>query len=215
MKLILTLCITWALLLTGESLQCFTCIGATCINPPTVNCSSNSVCQFTALQSSSVKDPFVGKSCVAASNCMTPLNVMTTQLSVNLGFNNLRQTQLCCNQDGCNNQTLPVLKSNGLNCPSCINLSDTVCNTTVDCVGVEDNCISVKVPGSINTVLKGCASANLCNVSVITSVLPFFLPSNLLPAVGFNVSCNTAPSTGPVSVVLMAMWLPMMIKLTY
>ncbi|XP_062308533.1 phospholipase A2 inhibitor and Ly6/PLAUR domain-containing protein-like isoform X2 [Osmerus eperlanus] len=143
MKLILTLCITWALLLTGESLQCFTCTNATCTNPP-VNCSSNSVCQSTTT-SSSEKEQSVNKSCVAASNCMTPLNVTTTQLSVNLGFANFRQTQLCCDQDGCNNQTLPepVPNSNGRKCPSCRNVFDTVCNTPVDCVGVEDNCISV------------------------------------------------------------------------
>ncbi|XP_067086922.1 phospholipase A2 inhibitor gamma subunit B-like [Osmerus mordax] len=212
MKLILTLCITWALLLTGESLQCFNCTDATCINPPTVNCSANSVCQSTTILSNqssiSKKVQSVKKSCVAASNCMTPLNVMTTQLSVNLGFANFSQTQLCCDQDGCNNQSPPVLKSNGLNCPSCVNVSDTVCNTTVNCVGEQDKCISFKVTGSINTVLKGCASS-LCSASVITSLRLFVSPSNI------TVSCNSASSTGPVSVVLMAMWLPMMVKLTY
>ncbi|XP_046905398.1 extracellular matrix protein A-like [Hypomesus transpacificus] len=239
MKLILTLCITWALLLTGESLQCLTCTDATCTNPPVTCPSNSSVCQSSTIQSSIVKDPSVSKSCVEASNCMTPLNVTTTQLSVNLGFANFRQTQLCCDQDSCNNQTLPVPSSNGRKCSSCISVLDKVCNTPVDCVGVEDNCIHVNVTGAINTVLKGCASSSLCNVSVITSFLPpvlsSVLSSDVISALGFNVSCNTAPSTGPVnstapstgqgtntapstgpvSVVLMAMWLPMMVKLTF
>ncbi|XP_046905809.1 protein RoBo-1-like [Hypomesus transpacificus] len=218
MKLILTLCITWALLLTGESLQCVTCTDATCTNPPVKNCSSNDVCHFTTqftTQSSSMKDPSVNKSCIAASNCMTPLNVTTTQLSVNLGFANFRQTQLCCDQDSCNNLTSPVFSPNGRNCSSCSSESDTVCNTTVNCVEAEDTCISIKVTGSFNGVLMGCASSNLCNAPVITSILPSVLPSKPSKVNVKEVSCNSAPSTGPVSVALMAMWLPIMVKLNF
>ncbi|XP_046905817.1 phospholipase A2 inhibitor and Ly6/PLAUR domain-containing protein-like [Hypomesus transpacificus] len=143
MKLILTISITWALLLTVESLLCFEC------NPPCTNevltiCryQSDAVCLTHTLLVG--KKIIKGKYCTQSVECRTRLNVQL-DYSLNFGIDPMSESVLCCDSDRCNKQTLPApsQEPNGLQCDSCSSYSDTVCNTPANCVGLEDTCAVV------------------------------------------------------------------------
>ncbi|XP_067086800.1 phospholipase A2 inhibitor and Ly6/PLAUR domain-containing protein-like [Osmerus mordax] len=249
MKLILTISITWALLLTVESLQCFEC-DPPCTSEVLTTCpsSSDSVCLTHTLFVD--KTITKGKYCTQSVECRTRLNVQL-DYSLNFGVDPMSESVLCCDSDGCNKQTLPVPSQdpNGLQCDSCSSYSDTVCNTPANCVGLEDTCAVVNVSTG---VVKGCISSNLCSASLMatfvasatedgiscgsvkniagnaTNVLNIIFPTAgsvttthlftkqpTTPQAQTTDSKNTAPSTGPLSVVLMPVWLTMMVKLTY
>ncbi|XP_046905557.1 phospholipase A2 inhibitor and Ly6/PLAUR domain-containing protein-like [Hypomesus transpacificus] len=248
MKLILIISITWALLLTVESLHCYSC-DPPCSSEVITTCPSqpDSVCLTHTL--------FVGKTitkgkyCTQSVECRTRLNVQL-DYSLNFGIDPMSESVLCCDSDGCNKQTLPVpsQEPNGLQCDSCSNYSDTVCNTPANCVGLEDTCAVVNVSTG---VVKGCISSNLCSVSLMATFLASATEDAISCSRGKNIagnntgvqniilstagsvttthlftkevttqaqttdSKNTAPSTGPLSVVLMPVWLTMMVKFTY
>ncbi|XP_055795298.1 urokinase plasminogen activator surface receptor-like [Salvelinus fontinalis] len=137
---------------------------------------------------------------------------------VNLGFLHIASNQLFCNIDGCNQQTLQPASSllaNGRQCPSCSSFKDTVCNSTVACLGVEDQCFSGITPGIINSTtvnLKGCTTSNVCiSINQLLPSVNQLLPSvnQLLPSaisisdLGNVFTCETAPvtvTTAPVTV---------------
>ncbi|CAB1314110.1 unnamed protein product [Coregonus sp. 'balchen'] len=184
MKLILTLSLICTLFCSVEMLQCFNCIGAECgTNQSLVTCpdSLNKAC-LTATETitGSINTTQTIKVCSPISNCGAPLNSEAT-VSVNLGFTTVAYKALCCNTDGCNKNTLLP--------------PDTVCNSPVACLGVEDKCFSTSVkPGSISSTtvnLQGCTTSNVCNA--IDQLLPLVMTLSDINVVNFT--CKTAPNT--------------------
>ncbi|XP_071754964.1 uncharacterized protein LOC139911346 [Centroberyx gerrardi] len=180
MQLLLTACLTWALLHTAESLRCHRCADQACSNTTSVDCPATSTACRTAtsvMQTGSTISSTVVKSCSSLLNCTTPLTV-ETELSVNRGFSREAHTQLCCATDNCNFQTLavPSTSVNGKHCPSCSSLADSLagsCSAALSCAGVENSCFNGTTPsGSTQASLLGCMSRNLCfNLAAQASLL--------------------------------------------
>ncbi|XP_040919482.1 uncharacterized protein LOC121199083 [Toxotes jaculatrix] len=180
MKLLLTACLTWAVLYTAESLRCHVCTDATCFNSTSQDCPATStVCKtvtsviFTGTSVSGT----INKTCSSLLSCATPLGI-ETEWSVNRGFARESHTQLCCVTDNCNIQTLaiPNPAPNGKQCPGCASSADSLagtCNATVSCMGAEDSCFSGNTTSNSKDVLQlGCISRNLCsNLAAIESLL--------------------------------------------
>ncbi|XP_056143672.1 phospholipase A2 inhibitor gamma subunit B-like [Lampris incognitus] len=173
----LFLLLTWTVLQTAEALQCHRCTTPACTNTTSVECDTDSpVCtSFTSVTCSGLASLVtVTKSCVKLSSCTTPLN-QQTEVSVNLGFAQNTRSQLCCNTDNCNFQTLasPLCQQNGKRCPSCGSLANAdagSCNSTMSCAGSENSCFSGTISSS-SKVRQGCISKNLCTMPATTEFL--------------------------------------------
>ncbi|KAM7372552.1 hypothetical protein PAMP_009710 [Pampus punctatissimus] len=160
MQLLLSLCLTWALLSTAELLRCHVCDNESCTNTTSVEC------PVMMMLSSSAPSLTVNKNCSSLLTCVSPLNT-EIEWSVNRGFARQSNTQICCATDNCNFQTLaiPNFLPNGKTCPSCASSADSLagtCNATLPCLGVENSCFNGTSNSS--TVLElGCISRNLCS----------------------------------------------------
>ncbi|XP_024278839.1 uncharacterized protein LOC112252113 [Oncorhynchus tshawytscha] len=206
MKLILTLSLICTLFCSVEMLQCFN-------NSFIVNCSApfGETCLTATINAKGLIN-----STQVVKECSPIFSYGEATVSVNLGFLHIASNQLFCNIDGCNKQTLQSAPNlaNGRQCPSCSSFRDTMCNSTVTCLGVEDQCFSGSVTPGINSTtvnLKGCTTSNVC-ISIyqllpsITQLLPSV--NQLLPsAISFSdlnvFTCKTAPvtvTTAPVTV---------------
>ncbi|XP_035472420.2 uncharacterized protein LOC118289474 [Scophthalmus maximus] len=168
MKLLLSICLTLALLYKAESLRCHTCTNEMCTNSNSVQCPATSTACRTVTSvtgTGSSADVTVNKNCSSLLSCITPLSV-ETEWSVNLGFLREAHAQICCITDDCNDQTLatPSTLVNGKVCPACASSAGSsagTCNATLHCVGAEDSCFS----GSTNTNMQlGCITRNLCGI---------------------------------------------------
>ncbi|XP_047454172.1 urokinase plasminogen activator surface receptor-like, partial [Mugil cephalus] len=96
-----------------------------------------------------------GKTCVLPEEC--------GQHSVNFGVFRTVVTSKCCNTDLCNTQPAPEPSETNPNGRKCFTCVGQMCNTTLNCLGTEDSCISATVStGGQNVTLKGCASKVLC-----------------------------------------------------
>ncbi|KAM7386177.1 hypothetical protein PAMA_009018 [Pampus argenteus] len=169
MQLLLSLCLTWALLPTAELLRCHVCDNESCTNTTSVECPAlSTACRTitTLMLSSSATSLRVNKNCSSLLTCVSPLNT-EIEWSVNRGFKRESSTQICCATDNCNFQTLaiPNLLPNGKTCPSCGSSADSLagtCNTTLPCLGVENSCFNGTSNSSMVLEL-GCISRNLCS----------------------------------------------------
>ncbi|XP_031677843.1 uncharacterized protein LOC109888600 [Oncorhynchus kisutch] len=207
MKLILTLSLICTLFCSVEMLQCFN-------DSFIVNCSAplRETCLTATINAKGLIN-----STQVVKECSPILSYGEATVSVNLGFLHIASNQLFCNIDGCNKQTLQSAPNlaNGRECPSCSSFRDTMCNSTVTCLGVEDQCFSSSVTPGINSTtvnLKGCTTSNVC-ISInqllpsISQLLPSvnqLLPSEISISDFSNVfTCKTAPvtvTTAPVTV---------------
>ncbi|XP_042369088.1 phospholipase A2 inhibitor and Ly6/PLAUR domain-containing protein-like [Plectropomus leopardus] len=127
------------------------------------NCAANEYCAAAGIQDTFASQQW--KSCVASSTC-DPSN---QTFSFNFGVYNLTALVHCCNTDGCNsgNVTYPAVQTaNSLQCFTCDDFSTSpVCNKTMQCVGVQDRCISWNMMTSDMIKISGCASRNFCEAS--------------------------------------------------
>ncbi|XP_022593979.1 ly-6/neurotoxin-like protein 1 [Seriola dumerili] len=171
MKLLLTVCLTWALLYTAESLRCHTCTNNMCTTSTSVQCPATSTACRTVtsvMGTDSSTTVTVNKTCSTLLSCITPVN-FATEWSVNRGFRREAHNQLCCVTDNCNLQTLatPSTLTNGKVCPACRSSAASMagtCNTTLACVGAEDSCFSGNTTLRCTDELQlGCLTRNLCN----------------------------------------------------
>ncbi|XP_035037401.2 uncharacterized protein LOC118123866 [Hippoglossus stenolepis] len=168
MKLLLTVCLTWALLYTAESLHCHVCTNEMCSNTTSVQCpATRTICKtVTSVKGTgSSATVTVNKKCSSPLSCFTPPSI-ETEWSVNLGYGREAHTQICCVTDNCNFQTLATPSSfmNGKVCPDCASPADSLagtCNTTLNCVGAEDSCFSGNTTS--NMLLLGCITRYLCS----------------------------------------------------
>ncbi|XP_035620385.1 uncharacterized protein LOC118377561 [Oncorhynchus keta] len=207
MKLILTLSLICTLFCSVEMLQCFN-------DSLIVNCSAplGETCLTATINAKGLIN-----STQVVKECSPIFSYGEATVSVNLGFLHIASNQLFCNIDGCNKQTLQSAPNlaNGRQCPSCSSFRDTMCNSTVTCLGVEDQCFSGRVTPGINSTtvnLKGCTTSNVCiSLNQLLPSLSQLLPSvnQLLPS-AISISdlsnvftCKTAPvtvTTAPVTV---------------
>ncbi|KAG7221895.1 hypothetical protein INR49_016921, partial [Caranx melampygus] len=179
MKLLLAVCLTWALLHTAESLRCHTCSNDMCTNTTSVQCPATSTaCQTitSVTGTGSSANVIVNKTCSTLQTCITPVN-MATEWSINRGFIRSAHNQICCVSDNCNFQTLatPSTTENGKVCPACASAADSnagTCNATLVCVGAEDSCFSGNTSTRCVDILQqGCLTRNLCSTPLILNAL--------------------------------------------
>ncbi|XP_019959227.2 phospholipase A2 inhibitor and Ly6/PLAUR domain-containing protein-like [Paralichthys olivaceus] len=179
MKLLLTVCVTWALLYPAESLNCNECTNEMCTGTTSVQCpASMTVCRtvtsanWTGLSTTVM----VKKSCSSLQDCFTPLNTIAV-LSVNAGLFRHASTQICCGTDNCNSETLAIPSStkNGKECPSCASPADSLdgtCDATLNCLGAENSCFSSNITiSSTKVTVLGCTSENLCSADIAMTEL--------------------------------------------
>ncbi|XP_062279700.1 uncharacterized protein LOC133984407 [Scomber scombrus] len=190
MKLILSLTVIWTLSSTAEALQCWHGTGDTKELRP---CNSTDMCASVGIQVNVNGSVLLyhGRFCVPSSlfsegNHIISLStgVVTESVSVHV-----------CNTDGCNDEAIifPGIHDNNLQCFTCDDPSSDVCKMTLQCVGVQDRCLSGTVKGSGNTTVHtvGCISANLCEE---TSDLEYLLGVEFIrgPKCCGSSFCNSA-----------------------
>ncbi|XP_058510245.1 phospholipase A2 inhibitor and Ly6/PLAUR domain-containing protein-like [Solea solea] len=179
MKLLLTVCLTWTLFYTARSLSCHVCSDRQCSNTTTVQCpDSSTMCTtVTSVISNGLSVSLeINKNCSSLTSCTTPLSTVV-ELSVNLGYSRYSYTQICCDTDNCNFQTLaiPSVFPNGKVCPACASANHSLagtCNTTMKCMGAENSCFtSNSTSDSSKKVELGCMTKNLCTIQAAISSL--------------------------------------------
>ncbi|XP_044217127.1 phospholipase A2 inhibitor and Ly6/PLAUR domain-containing protein-like isoform X6 [Thunnus albacares] len=139
MKLILSLTLIWTLSSTAEAVKCWTGDGA---DIKQQSCDSDELCATVAYQGS-----LLGTFTQDATRlCLPSLFISEGKhtYSFNVGFASMAASVHVCNTDHCNSQAIPYpdLKKNNLQCFTCYYPSSAVCDMTVQCVGMEDRCIS-------------------------------------------------------------------------
>ncbi|CAI5636912.1 phospholipase A2 inhibitor and Ly6/PLAUR domain-containing protein-like [Oreochromis niloticus] len=134
------LIVIWALSSTAGALQCQTCIDEKCSSTVPLTCTSEMMCVTATIlaTSSRTKGKQIYKACASSSLCPS---TGSQTFSIDLGVRRALTSATCCNMDNCNSKTLaaPTPQShNGRQCNIC---STPLCNTPLQCQGVEDQCI--------------------------------------------------------------------------
>ncbi|XP_066518709.1 phospholipase A2 inhibitor and Ly6/PLAUR domain-containing protein-like [Hoplias malabaricus] len=172
------LCVSlFSLFCSVYTLQCKSCTNGfgQCPNTFTTTCGTGEICSSERFNvgSSGGGKALVARGCFSSNTCNS-LNATGSSitLAADLVTSSLFLYLTCCNSDNCNNNQIPEPDNtaNGLKCFACNSDTDTVCNTTVSCVGSENRCSNgtlVGIPGiplfgNINA--KGCLSKNLCDI---------------------------------------------------
>ncbi|XP_051776232.1 lymphocyte antigen 6 complex locus protein G6c-like isoform X4 [Erpetoichthys calabaricus] len=181
----------FSLVCTVSSLTCHQCTPGTSLrctetqktcSPQETTCANAAVTTFVGGQSINVN----------AKDCATSSDGCGEVVSVNFLVSRVTVNVQCCNTDNCNTVSPPAYTDNnpnGLKC--CV---DENCQTTVQCLGKEDTCISAVVT-SPEVIHRGCATPtslvdgfNLGNVtccdirlcndasSVFLNIIIFLLP---------------------------------------
>ncbi|XP_038570957.1 phospholipase A2 inhibitor subunit gamma B-like [Micropterus salmoides] len=173
MKLILSLTLIWALSSTAGALQCLSCQNDQCTNPPSLTCSSETMCVTASIQVSFVVTvPQIIKTCAPSSECPA---TGSQAFSFNAGVLQAVASLQCCDTDNCNTETLPfpLPQPNSLKCFTCDPLISQCNSSQLQCKGAEDRCFKVNVTiGDKTSLFSGCASANLCALGANLSSLP-------------------------------------------
>ncbi|XP_066527006.1 urokinase plasminogen activator surface receptor-like [Hoplias malabaricus] len=158
MKLQITLLLICGLYPSALSLKCYQCIpdtSGTCTNTQTV-CPSQCGSVTTVVNVAGQQSAISAKDCASAAECVSgSLNLGTMKTTIN--------TQ-CCSTDLCNSQNPPALPFKSPNGKRCYYCTDKDCSGIVDCLGDEDQCISLKVSAAgVQVTSKGCATRSICN----------------------------------------------------
>ncbi|KAM8827324.1 ly6/PLAUR domain-containing protein 3-like [Synchiropus picturatus] len=84
------------------------------------------------------------------------------EMSLNYGSGRKVVNIQCCGTDLCNHQPAPNPSSNTPNGKKCYWCNGTSCELTVECLGIEDHCVTSTSPSG-GLTLKGCASRQACD----------------------------------------------------
>ncbi|XP_026202312.1 phospholipase A2 inhibitor and Ly6/PLAUR domain-containing protein-like [Anabas testudineus] len=147
MKLILSLTLIWMISNTAESLKCYYRKLFSSDRPVLRTCgSADGCCATIAVQENLERQDrsHLIKGCLPPFLCDLDNQILSFSDSERSATASVH----CCKTDGCNIQDKPFPghgKKNGLKCPTCtwISYDKWICNSTVECVGVQDRCIAV------------------------------------------------------------------------
>ncbi|KAF7242395.1 phospholipase A2 inhibitor and Ly6/PLAUR domain-containing protein [Varanus komodoensis] len=112
------------------------------------------------------------KGCLKPAECKARAFTFTTATG-----RTIRSSLTCCFSEKCNenlNTTVPPVGSleNGVNCPACESYNQHLCESKahIACTGAEQKCITLEGTSiddkNQNFSIRGCASANTCNLEV-------------------------------------------------
>ncbi|XP_053355387.1 phospholipase A2 inhibitor and Ly6/PLAUR domain-containing protein-like [Clarias gariepinus] len=174
MKLLLALYLLSFFFYSVSMLQCLKCKSNSdqCNDTLTQQCGPDEICGTAALNSVGPNEnkTEVMRECVKRTVCdqhdAVGKDVFTT---INGGLANGSFYWSCCESDNCNNITItfpePDTRPNGLICLTCLS-SEGFCNSTVPCVGNQDQCLIFKITFFLEMEMStGCISKALCDVS--------------------------------------------------
>ncbi|XP_072539340.1 uncharacterized protein [Salminus brasiliensis] len=166
------------------TLQCQNCqrgLGQ-CSVTTSAQCQTGSACAAARISldtSLLAGNTSVFRTCLDKNAC-TLLNATASGVtfSAELGVINLFAFFSCCETDNCNNNNIPEPDTipNGLKCATCNSLTDTVCNTTLSCVGNQNRCANgtvsaVPIFGPITSrIVKGCVSKSFCDATQFAKI---------------------------------------------
>ncbi|XP_047453832.1 urokinase plasminogen activator surface receptor-like isoform X3 [Mugil cephalus] len=195
---LLTLVLGIVLLPEANTLTCYECIPLTGTCTETTTLCPTHRNQCAALVASYTDGSKVwnvnAKSCVAPEEC--------GQYSANFGVSRTVIASKCCSTDLCNTQPAPEPNKTNPNGRKCFSCGGEICNTTLNCLGNEDYCISATVStGGQNVTLKGCSSNVICTNKELAQIMGL---------TGVDMSCcqgdycNSASSTGAGLMLLVA-----------
>ncbi|CAJ1059448.1 phospholipase A2 inhibitor and Ly6/PLAUR domain-containing protein-like [Xyrichtys novacula] len=199
MKLTLSVHLIWILLSSAEALKCYHKSWEPSWEDPTSCASPDEQCAGIAADSDMMTLPSMH---IKVGNCTAPslCSAIERQISFTYGSSRVATSGYCCNTDGCNNRNVKVSDvqtRNGLQCFTCSGPQDTVCDTIVQCVGIQNRCFKsiMSMQGKTGPVL-GCVSANLCEGNIEGERSLFSMPVQILSApqcCGTSL-CNSAPT---------------------
>ncbi|KAF7711821.1 phospholipase A2 inhibitor gamma subunit B-like [Silurus meridionalis] len=180
MKLLLALFLLSSYLSSVFMLHCLDCTSESgqCNTELKQECTDNQVCATLKyrffISGVNISSTEVKRSCHLRNECER-WNTSNAGIiySGNIGIASGTLFVSCCDSDNCNNIVIPELdsKPNGLQCMGCNNLADTVCNTTVSCVGNEDQCIKIQNESPVfwtpaeKSHTMGCISKSICDMN--------------------------------------------------
>lgn len=196
MKLILSLTLIWTLSSTAEAVECWDGKGTDIKQQTLRSCNSTELCATVALQG------YVDRTFTQDTiRWCLPSSIFSEgkhTFSSSVGLASMAASVHLCNTDRCNSQVIPypdVQKKNNLQCFTCDDLFSAVCNKTLQCVGVQDRCMSMTVTDKEGKTVHnfGCVSANSCEPASLME-LPPDLPFKFLnePKCCGSSFCNSA-----------------------
>ncbi|XP_053307931.1 phospholipase A2 inhibitor NAI-like [Spea bombifrons] len=166
-------CVLPALLSTGYSLSCISCVstnGDTCTGPnvtcPQYSDRCSSIYTKTNILPYGLTTMSIVRGCGYSKECAEPTKTLNNQ------FMSVDICTSCCEGDNCTPVKPKAPSSNptpnGLQCPSCFALMSDKCaamNTT-QCAGGENKCVSYVINSVFRgpfLAMSGCATENLCS----------------------------------------------------
>ncbi|KAM5131910.1 phospholipase A2 inhibitor and Ly6/PLAUR domain-containing protein-like [Mantella aurantiaca] len=162
-----------ALLSAGFALECEVCFAInanTCTGHYETCQPDQSRCMVTLTETSltngenTYSSAELEKSCAGVYDCTHPATLSSKDFKV-------RVTRKCCDQDFCNNITIPWKtpdpKPNGVTCNSCFSRGSDACavKTPINCTGDETHCVHYLAnrDGGSTVSVAGCASESMQN----------------------------------------------------
>ncbi|KAL8219564.1 UNVERIFIED_CONTAM: hypothetical protein K2H54_027184 [Gekko kuhli] len=169
MEALLKLFFFSALLTSGTSLECETCIGVGkgCSGDQMTCPAGHDSCAVGLTESSmgSVRVEVIVKGCTSSNSCKKG------PIYANFGRAKARGSMVCCTGTACQRASprLPPINTtaNGKQCPACYSLSGSCVQEVAYCTGSENYCMDAHLHGdagqiSMDTTMKGCASEQVC-----------------------------------------------------
>ncbi|XP_041922667.1 urokinase plasminogen activator surface receptor-like [Alosa sapidissima] len=166
MKPSITLGVLCALFSNVAALTCYQCIPDT-----DQKCTDTGTCSGQSCASITVNAYEGGKQAVEVNSKRCLPSESCTSWSMNFGTVRTTMSTKCCKTDRCNSQKTSELNPNTLNGKKCFTCEGGDCTKMMSCFGNEDRCIkATDTKNGKTTILKGCASSNICIGDVSTHI---------------------------------------------
>ncbi|XP_072325177.1 uncharacterized protein [Scyliorhinus torazame] len=194
MRLLFVLAIVCASLIEVQSLICKQCAGNIC-NPVNTTCAAR--CQTI----STILNTGISQKSTLEQGCES----VAEPVSFSSGVLSFSSVIRYCTTDCCNTQLTPDSANtteNGLTCIGCASTTAADCTNNqreVKCVGTETQCLSATgtqfIIPSGTIVIKGCATANLCNGTLNLGAFLITLDTGMQCSAATAATTTEAPTT--------------------